>query len=44
MDDKGILEPIAGCEGYFGVNGWMKDNFVPFVILQGILGPFLNCK
>ena len=35
VDDKGILDPIGGWEGYFGANRWMKGNFVPFPILWG---------
>ena len=33
VDDKGILDPIGGWEGYFGANRLMEGNFVPFPIL-----------
>ena len=40
MDDKGILEPIDGCEAYFGAKRRMEGIFVPFPILRGHFRPF----
>ncbi len=40
MDDKGILVPIGGWEGYFGTNRWMEGIFYYFICFKVILGAF----